>query len=136
MKLRIFKDSRRCRFHFESPIEIMKPPISKKMMGSAKGMVLSFMVKIPRAGKSTIGSKAVIGIGIACVAHQVASNNAIPAVCQAEAGISSGTGNIIVINKKLNPRNNPILLGERKLDLFPTVLTNMIMTPILLNPVL
>src|SRR5690606_8082158 len=68
-------------------------------------------VKIPKAGKSKIGSSDVIGMGKTSVAHHAASSIAIPAVCHANTVMSVGAGKITVIIKQPRPTVKPIRLG-------------------------
>lgn len=69
---------------------------------------------MPKAGKSNIGNNEVMGMGKTSVAHHVANNIAIPAVCQAEVDMSVGAGQITVISKKQRPSIKPIRLGNVK----------------------
>ena len=61
---------------------MMKPPRNSRMIGFEKGAAAPRMSLRPISGKSTSGSRAVTGIGMASVIQKTAINAAAPAVRQ------------------------------------------------------
>src|SRR5690554_2234607 len=63
---------------------------------------------MPRAGIRMMGSSEVAGIGMASVAHQVASKSARPAEAQAASVMPAGAGSTRVINSHSGPSHEPM----------------------------
>src|SRR5699024_9230098 len=63
---------------------------------------------MPRAGTRMMGSREVAGIGMASVAHQVASKSARPAQAQAASVMPAGAGSTNVINSHSGPSQKPM----------------------------
>ena len=61
-------------------------------------------------GNSTIGSRAVAGIGIASVTHQTAISTAMAATLKPCADMPSGSGIISTSTNSTGPSNKPTML--------------------------
>ena len=68
----MFNAIRLCNSHFSIARAIIKPPRNRKIRGCAYGKVVDLRSSPPKTGNKTIGSRAVVCMGIASVNHHMA----------------------------------------------------------------
>ena len=80
---RIVSAIRRCKFQRCIAKATIKPQKKRYITLLANGVAASCIEEIPRRGKKTSGNSAVIAMGMASVAHQIAINTPIAATLHA-----------------------------------------------------
>ncbi len=71
---------RLCRFHCSTAIAIRKPPRNRKISQLMYSFATSSVFISPRRGNNATGRRAVAGMGMASVTHQVAISTATAAI--------------------------------------------------------
>lgn len=117
-----FSAIRLCRLCLSMPKPSIKPPMNRKMILLAYGAVASSILATPANGNSTIGSKAVTGIGAASVIHQVIIHKAIPITLHASGFKIFAGCNAISRAKRVGPKKRPITLAFEKFGCCKAVL--------------